>query len=241
VTPFRSPDQHAKTPQHKGRFPNFDVLDETDRWDDVTAGVVLARLSLSTDLSFFTLAETAAAGPLVDLLMAQDCDPKIPVLAMVDARLALGETDGWRYEDLPEDAQAWRETLAALDADAHDLGGVSFGELVTAAQMQLIQKVQDAAQDAGTWRGFPAKHVWSLWTRYCSAAFYSHPWAWNEIGFSGPAYPRGYKNRHVGGRERWEVADTVDADPVPFANRVEHERREHYRAGGFAADGEKSS
>ena len=24
------------------------------------------------------------------------------------------------------------------------------------------------------------------------AAFYSHPWAWNEIGFGGPAYPRGY-------------------------------------------------
>ena len=23
-------------------------------------------------------------------------------------------------------------------------------------------------------------------------AFYSHPWAWNEIGFGGPAYPRGY-------------------------------------------------
>ena len=24
------------------------------------------------------------------------------------------------------------------------------------------------------------------------AGFYSHPWAWNEIGFGGPAYPRGY-------------------------------------------------
>ncbi len=22
--------------------------------------------------------------------------------------------------------------------------------------------------------------------------FYSHPWAWNEIGYGGPAYPRGY-------------------------------------------------
>ena len=24
------------------------------------------------------------------------------------------------------------------------------------------------------------------------AAFYSHPWAWNEIGYGGPAYPEGY-------------------------------------------------
>ena len=42
----------------------------------------------------------------------------MPVLALIDQRLAVGETDGWHYDDLPEDAQAWRDTLAALDADA---------------------------------------------------------------------------------------------------------------------------
>ena len=44
------------------------------------------------------------------------------------------------------------------------------------------------------WHGFDAGHLWSLWTRYACTAFYSHPWAWNEMGFGGPAYPRGYKN-----------------------------------------------
>ena len=28
--------------------------------------------------------------------------------------------------------------------------------------------------------------------RHICEAFYGHPWAWNEIGFPGPAYPRGY-------------------------------------------------
>ena len=28
--------------------------------------------------------------------------------------------------------------------------------------------------------------------RVVLSCFYSHPWAWNEIGFGGPAYPRGY-------------------------------------------------
>ena len=37
------------------------------------------------------------------------------------------------------------------------------------------------------------------------AAFYSHPWAWNEIGFGGPAYPRGYARLGIGRRARaWE-------------------------------------
>ena len=35
-------------------------------------------------------------------------------------------------------------------------------------------------------------------------AFYSHPWAWNEIGFGGPAYPRGYSRLGAGLSETWE-------------------------------------
>jgi hypothetical protein len=60
--------------------------------------------------------------------------------------------------------------------------------------------------DAG-WHGLNASRVWSLWTRYACTAFYSHPWAWNEIGFSGPAFPRGYKNAGLDSREPFEVRD----------------------------------
>ena len=45
-------------------------------------------------------------------------------------------------------------------------------------------------------------------------AFYSHPWAWNEIGFGGPAYPRGYMRLGVGQKEAWESADAFPLDPV---------------------------
>ena len=46
------------------------------------------------------------------------------------------------------------------------------------------------------------------------AAFYSHPWSWNEIGFGGPAYPRGYTRLATGMREAWEAQRGVGADPV---------------------------
>ena len=62
--------------------------------------------------------EVGIAAPLLDLLLAQDSDPRVPVLALIDARLAAGETDGWHYDDMPEDAQAWRDTLRALDEEA---------------------------------------------------------------------------------------------------------------------------
>ncbi len=227
--PYRSPDQRAVTPQHRGRFPGYDVLDEVERWDDVTTGVVLARLAPITDLSFFTMAENAAASALCDLLLHQDSEPRIPVVALIDRRLAVGETDGWHYDDMPEDGQAWRDTLRYLDEDATGLHADAFCKIEPSLRAAIVQRVQDLGSDP--WHGLPAAQVWSLWTRYACAEFYAHPWAWNEIGFGGPAYPRGYKNRGEtgdrGGRERWEVADHDDTDPVPFAARVERARRAH--------------
>jgi len=223
--PYRSPNQRAVTPQHRGRFPGFDVLDFVDTWDDVTAGAILSRMALPGELAFFTPHEVGIAAPMLDLLLDQDSEPRIPVLAMIDARLAIGETDGWHYDDMPEDSDAWRASLAALDEDARALHhGRGYAELVSSEQAALLQGVQDCE---GAWHGWQASHVWSLWTRYACTAFYSHPWAWNEMGWPGPAYPRGYLNLGVQSREKWEVRDQVDRDPVPFADRVERARRKH--------------
>lgn len=195
------------------RFPGFDVLAQADHWDPVTAGVVLARLGPPPPIRFFTPAEEAIARPLLDLLLDQRDEPRVPVLEMIDARLAEQSTDGWRYEDLPEDGQAWQATLAALDEDARDAHDAGFARCDDETRRALIQTVQDLG--AKPWHDLPASRVWSLWTRYACTAFYSHPWAWNEIGFGGPAYPRGYKNAGIGRREPWEVADHEDLDPVP--------------------------
>ncbi|MDQ6783189.1 MAG: gluconate 2-dehydrogenase subunit 3 family protein [Actinomycetota bacterium] len=221
--PFRVPSGHAVTPGGQGRFPGFDVLDEVDRWDDVTAGVVLARLDPQPDYSFFTPAEQATADALFDRLLAQDRAPKVPVLLLVDRRLALDQTDGWHYEDLPEDTTAWRQSLAALDDDARSGHNQPFHHLGHPAQGSLVQAVHDVER----WHGWPSSQIWSLWTRYACTAFYSHPWAWNEIGFGGPAYPRGYKALGVDKREGWEVADHHSVDPIRFSERVDRARAAH--------------
>ena len=38
-------------------------------------------------------------------------------------------------------------------------------------------------------------------------AYYAHPWAWDEIGFGGPAYPRAYTRLERGEPEPWEVEE----------------------------------
>jgi Gluconate 2-dehydrogenase subunit 3 len=191
------------------RFPGFDPLSQVRHWDPVTADAVLARVAPPAAVKFFAGPEESCARALLNLLTGQD-EPDVPVLEMVDARLAAGQTDGWRYADMPEDGEAWRATLAYLDADAHQRCGTSFGDAPEADQAALVQAVQDLK--SGDWHGLPAGHVWSLWTRYACTAFYAHPFAWAEIGFPGPAYPRGYKNAGVGQLEPFEVGDAQPAD-----------------------------
>ncbi len=194
----------------RARFPGFDSAAQASHWDAATAGVVLSRLGRPPDIRFFTPAEEAVATALCDRLLDLGPDPEVAVVNMIDARLAEQETDGWRYEDMPEDGQAWRLSLAALEADAATWYGLRFADCGELGQIKLIQAVQDLG--TGTWHDLSASHVWSLWTRYACTAFYAHPLAWNEIGFPGPAYPRGYKNAGVGKREPFEVSDAKPAD-----------------------------
>jgi hypothetical protein len=58
--------------------------------------------------------------------------------------------------------------------------------------------------------------AWSVVMRAVLAEFYSHPWAWNEIGFGGPAYPRGYMRLQSGpaGRDPHEAIEAFGLDPV---------------------------
>lgn len=211
----------ASQDQDGGRFPGFSAAAQARHWDPVTAGVVLTRLGRPPDLRFFTPSQEAAATALCDRLLDQDSSthggpgggPAVPVVAMIDARLAGQQTDGWRYADLPEDGEAWRDTLRHLDDDARAKTGHGFAQCPPADQRAIIQAVQDLG--GGQWHGLNASRVWSLWTRYACTAFYSHPRAWDEIGFPGPAYPRGYKNTGVDRREPFEVPDARPGeDPV---------------------------
>ena len=43
-------------------------------------------------------------------------------------------------------------------------------------------------------------------------AYYAHPTAWSEIGWGGPASPRGYVRMDFDERDPWEAAEVRDGD-----------------------------
>lgn len=212
------------------RFPGFDVMEQEKYWDPKTAALIRSRMHPSPGLRFFLEHEQHTAAALLDQLLDQQTEPRIPVLEAIDARLADGETDGWHYADMPQDYIVWRRSLAGLDADAHSKHGCGFASCDWDQQRGLLSDLQHRSDS--DWHGLIPGQVWGLLLRYACAAFYSHPQAWNEIGFAGPAYPRGYKNAGVARREPFEVADARPAD---------HGRPEDLLPGGRDGSGRDGS
>ena len=70
------------------RFPGYDVMRQQPAWDEVTTSVVTARLGPPGPPQFFTAEEEPAARALLDRLLAQDEDPRVPVFEVIDERLA---------------------------------------------------------------------------------------------------------------------------------------------------------
>ncbi len=79
-------------------------------WDDATRDVIEARIEHPPeDRSFFTPHEAFTATALFNQLLDQKGEPHIPVMEMVDSRLAAGETDGWHYAGMAQDSVSWRD------------------------------------------------------------------------------------------------------------------------------------
>jgi len=202
------------TPQMHGRYPDFDVLEQAGHWDEVTRRVVLARLDPPPP-RFFGEAETRTLGAFCDTVLAQDGEPRVPVLPFVDAKLFEGRLDGFQYADMPSDGETWRLVARGLDEAAAERGARSYREAGSEDRLAVCEAFAEGRLAGGTWVRLPVVHGWAVVMRMVLAAFYSHPWAWNEIGFGGPAYPRGYMRLGIGQREPWEADDEFPLDPVP--------------------------
>ena len=206
--------RRGTTPQMIGRYPDFDVLEHVAHWDAVTREVVLARVGEQGRLRFFAADEATTLRAFCDTVTAQDEEPKIPLLELVDANLADGKLHGYQYENMPDDRDTWRLAARGLDEAARECGASSFATVQPDARIEICSRLASGELSGGTWDRLDPSRTWSVLMRDTLSAFYSHPWAWNEIGFPGPAYPRGYSRLGPGLSESWEGEEAFELDPV---------------------------
>jgi len=216
--------RRGTTPQMIGRYPDFDVLETADTWDEATRRTVLARLDPPGPLRFFDADEEPTLRAFCDICTAQDTEPRVPVAESVDAKMADGQLDGFQYADMPDDRDTWHLVLAGLDESARSRAGTPFAECGTDVQESIIGDFADGRLNGGAWDRLNVSRAWSVCMRAVLGGFYSHPWAWNEIGFGGPAYPRGFMR--TGPVSTLEPFESVGATSEDAARTVAEHPRE---------------
>ena len=210
------------------RYPGYDVLAKRDSpsWNEQTRRVIEARLAIPNEPRFLSTPEWQTLVAICARIVPQPDDrPAIPVAALVDHKLHRDAGDGFRNAKLPPLRQAWRTGLAAFDQEARRSFGMPFHQTQVWQQEALLRQAQQGKLHDPTWNGMPPKLFFQdRLMRDVLHAYYSHPTAWNEIGFGGPASPRGYVRMGFDRRDPWEAAEMKDGD-------VATARKENARVG----------
>ena len=195
----------------RNRYPDADVLAQRGHWDDATRRVILDRVQHVPAFRFFDLHERATLEALCALIIPQEHRPRdrrVPLAPWIDARCAGGHSDGFRLDDMPPNPEAWRLGLRGLDETSRARFGNDFTSLDTEGQRRVLESIRRGNPAGNTWEKMPAKRWWIfIALRQITAVYYAHPFAWDEIGFGGPAYPRGYFALNHGYPEPWEARE----------------------------------
>lgn len=195
----------------KSPYPGYDVLSKWDSpsFDAATRTVLAERLARIPARRFLGEHEWRLLEAIVARLLPQPerTDP-IPVTPWVDDMLFHDRGEGFRHDNMLPMREAWRLGLAAIDAEARQRHGCRFAELPAASQDAVLEAVAAGDVRHAAWGRLPAQRFFTdILLKTAAGIYYSHPAAWSEIGFGGPASPRGYVRLGFDQRDGWEARE----------------------------------
>ncbi|MGH8149152.1 MAG: gluconate 2-dehydrogenase subunit 3 family protein [Steroidobacteraceae bacterium] len=193
------------------RYRGYDVLAKRTSlsWNAKTRDVIDERLAVGREPRFFSSDEWRTLQAVCARILPQPPDwPPVPLPSYVDEKLYKQELDGYRYAQLPPQDEAWRRGLAALNSEAQSAHSARFEALTAGQQDALLKQMQEGKLKDSAWGDMPSK----LFFEHrvipdITHSYYAHPTAWNEIGFGGPASPRGYVRMGLDRRDPWEAVE----------------------------------
>lgn len=193
----------------RNRYPRYNTLEQRGHWDQATRKVVLDRVHNTPVFRHFADHPRATLEALCGRVIPQSWKPagrRVPIAPWIDHKCVERAGEGFRFDDMPDYAVAWDWGLIGLDETATALFHSNFVSLDGERQDQVLEAVRAGSPPGETWKRMPARRWWVyVAVRQITGVYYAHPIAWDEIGFGGPAYPRGYSALNFGAREPWEA------------------------------------
>ncbi|HVB64428.1 MAG TPA: gluconate 2-dehydrogenase subunit 3 family protein [Nitrolancea sp.] len=191
----------------RNRYPRADALEQRNHWDDATRRVVLDRVYNIPEFKHFAGQRRATLETLCTHVIPQTHrapERRVPLAPWIDD-LCEHEVEAFRFDDMPPNHVAWEWGLDGIEQTAELMFDTPFVELERPRQVAVLEGIRGGTPPGEVWQRMPAKRWWEfVAVRQIAGVYYAHPYAWDEIGFGGPAYPRGYLSLNHGDREPWE-------------------------------------
>ena len=191
----------------RNRYPQADVLNQRSHWDDATREVVLDRVYNVPEFKHFDGKARETLEALCEHVIPQQhrpADRRVPLAPWIDD-VSEQHAESFRFDDMPPNNVAWEWGIAGIEETAQLVSGKSFVDLDRTEQTVILERIRGGSPPGEVWQRMPARRWWEIVAvRQIAGVYYSHPFAWDEIGFGGPAYPRGYLSLNHGDREPWE-------------------------------------
>jgi len=196
-----------------GYYSGFSTMSQSAFWDEATRNVVTMRVEQPPSIHIFTTEQARFWRTVLDHVIPQDDrtpERRIPVVEVLDERLYQNQGVGYRYESMPPDRDAYQLAEHAINEESREQFGGDFLNLPYRQQDLVLKAIHDGKPKAAKaiWKQMSVSRFWQLLTQDAIEAYYAHPWAWDEIGFGGPAYPRAYTRLERGEPEPWEMEES---------------------------------
>lgn len=161
----------------------------TDLVTEATRAALQARLDAPVhEPEFFEPQTYALLQAVAARLIPQPDRPEpIDVVGGVDQRLAAGKADGWRYDAMPPDREAYRLGLGGINQAAQVLFQQPFLALPEAQQDTVLEAVAAGTAPGENWQLLPIGRFFEEMLVELTENYYSHPLAQEEIGYVGMA------------------------------------------------------
>jgi hypothetical protein len=178
-----------------------------DEWDAHSKEIVDKRLGPFPNPKLLNQIEARTVRIIASHLIYDNRDQVLDyIVHHVDNKLTTETGESQRKVDTPKEQDLIRNGLKALDLLAQDLHQLPFADVDVNAQLNMLEMLQQGQVPQITdWSLCPPKGLFKKLLAIIIDAYYSHPIIWSEIGYGGPAYPRGYVRVELGLTDPWEA------------------------------------
>ncbi|WP_134699093.1 gluconate 2-dehydrogenase subunit 3 family protein [Ammoniphilus sp. YIM 78166] len=183
---------------NESHYPNYDVLRNKEEWDEHTRSIVLSRYNRTWEFQFLTLQEVEILHLICSRLVDDTREDLVAYMVKhIDQTLVDSPGEGQRKVGVLPAHQLIREGLQWLNEASIKQYMLGFTQLEKRQQLHLLDEFS---------RGnFLQKEWFKKLLSLATESYYSHPTVWSEIGYGGPAYPRGYVRAQLGQLDPWEA------------------------------------